>query len=153
MAQRYVEIFEERNEAGKSKLSYFGFDKKMHDVGEADVNELREIVEALWNVIKSGSVEGGTVPTPGWVDAATVTNTLTNVTNTNAAARVAKGTAYEGELALSNSAKTYATCTVTMGGTDISSTALSSVTGAAHKKKVLIPNVTGNIVITATQST
>lgn len=153
MAQRYIEIFEEREENGKSKLSYYGFDKKMHDVGEADVDDLKEIVEKIWNVLKGTSVEGGTVPTPAWIDAATITNTLTNVTNDNAAVRVAKGTSYEATLALSNSAKSYATCTVTMGGTTITDSVVSSVTGAAHKKKITIPNVTGNIVITATQST
>jgi len=149
MAERYIEIFEERNENGKSELSYYGFDKKMHDASES----AKEAVTKLWSVIKSTSVEGGTVPTPSWIDPATVTNTLTNVSTDNPAARVEKGKPYEATLQLSNSAKTFSTCTVTMGGTSITDTAVKAVTGATNKKKIEIPNVTGNLVITATQST
>lgn len=72
----------------------------------------------------------------------TVTNTLTNCVNNNAATNVVSGQPYAA-LITANTGYTLDTVTVTMGGTDISSTAVDD--GA-----ITIPAVTGNIVITAT---
>ena len=72
----------------------------------------------------------------------TVTNTLSHCVNNNAATNVVSGQPYAA-LITANTGYTLDTVTVTMGGTDISS---SAVDGGA----ITIPTVTGNIVITAT---
>lgn len=72
----------------------------------------------------------------------TVTNTLTNCVNNNAATNVVSGQPYAA-LITANTGYTLDTVTVTMGGTDITSSAVDD--GA-----ITIPAVTGNIVITAT---
>lgn len=72
----------------------------------------------------------------------TVTNTLTNATNSNSAARVNKGASYSATIR-ANSGYELGSVTVTMGGTDISA---SAVSGGV----ITIASVTGNIVITAT---
>lgn len=72
----------------------------------------------------------------------TVTNTLSNCVNNNAATNVVSGQPYAA-LITANTGYTLDTVTVTMGGTDISSTAVDD--GA-----ITIPAVTGNVVITAT---
>lgn len=74
----------------------------------------------------------------------TVTNTLTNVTNSNAAETAYQGDSYTGTLT-ADEGYTISSVAVTMGGTDITATAYNAETG-----KVTIANVTGNIVITAT---
>ena len=84
-------------------------------------------------------VEGGSIPT---VTTYTVTNNLTNVTNSNTSGRIEKNTSYTAMLSPSSGYK-ISTVTVTMGGTDITSTAYSN----GH---IEISNVTGNIIITAT---
>lgn len=71
-----------------------------------------------------------------------VTLTLTNCTSSNEASSAAAGAAYTTTITAS-SGHTLGNITVTMGGTDISSTAVSGST-------VTISNVTGAIVITAT---
>ena len=150
MAERYIEIFEEKRDGGKSELSYYGYDRKMHDVGES----AKEAVKNIWKGIKATSMNGS-VPTPSWIDAATITYILTSCTS-DGPERVEKGDAFEAILTLSNTAKTFATCTVTMGGTSITDTAVKAVkegnSTIAYKKKIEIPEVTGNVVITATQS-
>ena len=73
----------------------------------------------------------------------TVTNNLTHVVNSNAATKVADGTGYAAILSAA-SGFTMDTVTVTMGGVDVTATAYDSETGA-----IVITNVTGNIVITA----
>ena len=73
----------------------------------------------------------------------TVTNTLSHCTNNNAATNVVSGQPYAA-LISAESGYTLGTVTVTMGGTDISS---SVVDGA-----ITIAAVTGNIVIEATAS-
>lgn len=70
----------------------------------------------------------------------TVTQNLTNVTSTFTGQTVNAGDAFNATLTADSG--TLGTVTVTMGGTDISSTV---VTGG----EIAIPNVTGNIVITA----
>lgn len=71
----------------------------------------------------------------------TVTNNLTNVTNSYSATSIEEGQAYNATLTASTG-YTLGTVTVTMGGTDITSTAYSNGT-------ISIASVTGNIVITA----
>lgn len=72
----------------------------------------------------------------------TVTNTLSNCVNNNAATNVVSGQPYAA-LITANTGYTLDTVTVTMGGTDITSSAVDD--GA-----ITIPAVTGNVVITAT---
>ena len=72
----------------------------------------------------------------------TITNTLTHVTNSNAATSIENETAYSATLS-ADTGYTLGTVTVTMGGTDITSTAYSD-------GGISIASVTGDIVITAT---
>lgn len=148
MADRYIEIFEERKDNGKSKLSYYGYDGKMHDVGEADIDALKKVVEDLW------SVSTADVADPEWVDTSyTIRCNLTSLTSDNPKKRIKKGEPYEAILTTSNSSKTVNITVLTMGGDSIAATAVSSVTGATNKKKISIAAVTGDVVITAAQST
>lgn len=71
----------------------------------------------------------------------TITNTLTHVTNSNAATSIENETAYSATLS-ADTGYTLDTVTVTMGGTDITSTAYSN-------GSINIVSVTGDIVITA----
>lgn len=80
----------------------------------------------------------------GTVTYHTVTNNLANVTSDNTAASVANGSSYSATLT-ANTGYTLDTVTVTMGGTDITSSAYSN-------GNISISNVTGNIVITAIAS-
>lgn len=72
-----------------------------------------------------------------------ITNTLTNVVNSNSATQTAGGRSYVAVLSASTG-YTIDSVTVTMGGTDVTSTAYAS-----NNHTVAIDNVTGNIVITA----
>lgn len=72
----------------------------------------------------------------------TINNMLTNVTNNNIIQTVNSGDNYVATLT-ANNGFTLDTVTITMGGIDITSTVYSSGT-------INIPNVTGNIIITAT---
>ena len=74
----------------------------------------------------------------------TVTQTLSHATSSNSAAKVTKNTSYTTTLT-ADTGYVLATPTVTMGGTDVTSTAWDSSTS-----KVTITSVTGNIVITET---
>ena len=81
-----------------------------------------------------------------WATAPTaysITNNLTNVSNSNTDASADSGDAYTGTLS-ADAGYTIASVVITMGGVDITSTAYTSGTGA-----ISIANVTGNIVITA----
>jgi hypothetical protein len=78
---------------------------------------------------------------------ATVTQTLTHAASSFAGTQTKKGEAFTATLTESVG-YTMGTVTVTMGGTDITSTAYNSETGV-----ITIAEVTGNIVITATAST
>lgn len=71
-----------------------------------------------------------------------VTNNLTNITNSNTATIVEEGKAYSATLT-ANSGYTISNVTITMGGTDITSTAYSG-------GNITIGAATGPIVITAT---
>lgn len=80
----------------------------------------------------------------GITQAYTITNTLTNVTNSNTATSITSGSSYSGTLT-ADTGYNIDTVTVTMGGTDITSTAYSG-------GSISIANVTGDIVITASAS-
>lgn len=83
--------------------------------------------------------QGGDDPTP--TVNYTVTNTLTNCSSSNNAASVESGQSYSAVItANSGYTLTGATVSITMGGTDITSSAYNSGT-------ISIANVTGNIVI------
>lgn len=70
-----------------------------------------------------------------------VTNTLTDCTSSNSETKVVEGTAYSATITAKDGYK-LSSVNVTMGGTDVSATAVSGGT-------ITISNVTGNIVITA----
>lgn len=71
----------------------------------------------------------------------TITRNLTNCASSNTANTIAEGAAYTTTLSPTGTFKKLGAITVTMGGTDISSTAVSGST-------ITIAKVTGNIVIT-----
>ena len=71
----------------------------------------------------------------------TITRNLTNCASSNTANSIAEGAAYTTTLSPTGTFKKLGAITVTMGGTDISSTAVSGNT-------ITIASVTGNIVIT-----
>ena len=73
----------------------------------------------------------------------TILNTLVNVTNSNGATSIASGSAYSATLSV-ESGYTWGTVTITMGGTDITSTAYNSST-----HEISIASVTGDLVIVA----
>ena len=73
----------------------------------------------------------------------TVTNTLTNCSNSNSATVANEDSAYSGTLT-ADTDYVMGTVAITMGGTDITSTAYESGTGV-----ISIASVTGDIVITA----
>lgn len=70
-----------------------------------------------------------------------ITLNLTNAASSNSATSIAEGTAYTTTLSPTGTYKKLGAITVTMGGVDISTSAVSGST-------VSIPNVTGDIVIT-----
>ena len=72
-----------------------------------------------------------------------ITNNLTNMTTSNSATSVEDGSSYSAILAV-QSGYTFSEATVTMGGTNITSTAWNAAT-----KEVSISKVTGDVVITA----
>ena len=71
----------------------------------------------------------------------TITNNLTNVTNSNSITTIEEGSSYSATLFPSGGYE-ISTATVTMGGTDVTSSVYSN-------GSITITNVTGNIVITA----
>lgn len=94
------------------------------------------------NAFRAAAIDG----TPDIIDVTvpsyTITNTLSNVTNSNASASIEQYQSYSATLSTSIGFAITAV-TVTMGGVDITATAYADGT-------VSIPSVTGNIVITAT---
>lgn len=71
----------------------------------------------------------------------TITNNLTDVTNSNSATSATEGSAYTATLSCAPNYE-ITSVTITMGGNDVTGTAYAGGT-------ISIPNVTGNIVITA----
>jgi hypothetical protein len=90
--------------------------------------------------LSSLTINGGTVePTPNTY---TITNTLSNASNSNSATSIEENTSYSANIT-PNTGYKLKTVTITMGGADITSSAyLNGV--------INISNVTGNIVITVT---
>lgn len=106
----------------------------------ADVSATITQLEALW----TGSEEPDEPiePDEPVVNTYTVTNTLTNVTNSNAATSVTEGASYTSTLTADEGYEIDSVI-VTVGGVD--------VTASVYANGVVsIPNVSGNIVITAT---
>lgn len=97
-------------------------------------------VSAFFETVVTPDTLQAKIPTTNY----TVTNTLTNASNNNSASSVVSGQPYAA-LITANEGYTLGEVTVTMGGDDISATAVDD--GA-----ITIPSVTGNIVITATAS-
>jgi hypothetical protein len=90
--------------------------------------------------LSSITINGGTVePTPNTY---TITNTLSNATNSNTATSIEENSSYSANISAESGYK-LKTVTVTMGGTDITNTTYSNGT-------ITISNVTGNIAITVT---
>lgn len=88
--------------------------------------------------LSSITIKGGTVePTPNTYS---ITNTLSNATNSNTATSVEENSSYSANISADRGYK-LKTVTVTMGGVDITNTAYSSGV-------ITISSVTGNIVIT-----
>lgn len=81
---------------------------------------------------------GGETPQPVLY---TITNNLTNVTSSNSASNVMENAAYSATLT-ANSGYVLETVTITMGGTNITSSAYSN-------GNISISKVTGNVIITA----
>lgn len=109
----------------------------------ADVSATITKLEALW----SGSEEPDEPIEPDdpdipVVNTYTVTNTLTNVTNSNAAASVTEGASYTATLT-ADEGYNIDSVTVAVGGVDVTSSVYANGV-------VSISNVSGNIVITAT---
>ena len=73
----------------------------------------------------------------------TITYNLTNVTSSNNTTLIAENSSYTATLSASGNDYEMSACTITMGGTDVTSTVLSG-------NDILIQSVAGNIVITAT---
>lgn len=115
---------------------------------------LDSIVVTMGGVdITSTAVSGGVISIPKVTGAVTITaassapsvnynitRNLTNCASSNTADTIAEGASYTTTLSPTGTYKKLGTITVTMGGTDISSTAVSGST-------ITIPKVTGNIVI------
>lgn len=101
--------------------------------------DLADVTEFFDEVTTPDTLQAKT-PTTSY----SVTNTLTNCATNNSAASVVSGQPYAA-LITANEGFTLGTVTVTMGGEDISSTAVDD--GA-----ITVPAVTGALVITATAS-
>lgn len=98
--------------------------------------------EKTINTVRIGAGANRIISYTGAVVAHTVTNNLTNCTSDNAAMSVSDGGSYTATLTPSDG-YVLDIVTVTMGGTDITSTAYADGV-------ITIGNVTGNIVISAT---
>ena len=122
-----------------------------HGTGSGDADALKQMLylmlipilkEGLYGTDQTNAIDAletalGAVP----VVTQTVTNNLTNVTTSNDATVVVKGTAYTATLTPASGMEMQ-TVTVTMGGVDVTSTVYSNGT-------ISIPSITGDIVITA----
>lgn len=97
-----------------------------------------ELIDAFRVAAIDGNPSSITVPSYA------ITNTLTRCTTSNAATHVDEGSSYTATLS-ANSGYALSSVTVTMGGTDITSTAYDGST-----QTITIASVTGAIVVTAT---
>ena len=110
-------------------------DAKIGDLNDLESEDKSSIVNAINWVYENGG---------GGFTKYTITNTLTNVTTSNGATSIIEGREYNAVLTPVQDA-TMQSVSVHMGGTDITSTAYNSQTGAVH-----IASVTGDIIIMAT---
>lgn len=140
---------DDSTDANGQELTYTGV-ATTHKFAANDNKGAKSMYVDLAKGLADVSAFFDTVTTPDSLVAVTpaqvysVTNTLTGCTNNNAAASVVEGQPYAA-LITPNADYNLGTVTVTMGGTDISSTAVS---GGA----ITIPSVTGNLVITCSSS-
>lgn len=113
-------------------------DKVIVTMGGSDITS--SAYNPTTNTISIATVTGAIVITARSKETYTITNTLdTGVSNSNDATSIKEDESYNGTL----SGIVAQTVQVTMGGTDITSTAYTSAT-----KKISIAKVTGNLVIT-----
>lgn len=77
----------------------------------------------------------------------TITNNLTGVTNSNTDSTIADGNTYIGTLSANTSGYKPSNVSVTVGGTNVTSTVYDGSTYT-----ITIPNVSGNVVITAEET-
>lgn len=97
--------------------------------------DMSNTVNTLETLFNGGSTDSDTY---------TITNNLTNVSTSNTVTSINKGSRYTAILTV-NEGYTLGTITVTMGGIDVTSSVVSNNT-------IEISNVTGNIVITASNA-
>lgn len=97
------------------------------------------VTTALLNSFRQAMIDGN--PSDIGTETKSVTNNLTGCTTSNSATSVAVNESYSATIT-PNSGYTLTTLTVTMGGVDITSTAVSGST-------ISIASVTGDIIITA----
>ena len=113
-------------------------DKVIVTMGGTDITS--SAYNPTTNTVSIATVTGAIVITARAKETYTITNTLdTGVSNSNDATSITEDESYNGTL----SGIVAQTVQVTMGGTDITSTAYTSAT-----KKISIAKVTGNLVIT-----
>lgn len=97
---------------------------------------------ATYCTLTENSSSGGSGGNPGSGTSYTITRNLTNCTSSNTSSSVAANSSYSTTIT-ANSGYTLGSITVTMGGTNITSSAVSG-------NSISISNVTGNIVISCT---
>ena len=105
---------------------------------------IKEDISSEYNAFKNAFTSGGDTPVTKQY---TITNNLTNCSNSNSATTITENSSYSATITANND-YTLENITITMGGNDITSTAYSN-------GNINITSVTGNVVITgtATQST
>lgn len=143
--KRYVEIFEEKVENGKSVLRYYGYDRKMHTIGSGDLQALVDCMDA--EVFPNG------VPNFDGKERYDVTLDIEHCTAENTAVRTAspyecKLIAADGYTVTNETGKIALEVTVEMGDDDITDTAYSYTTGI-----IKIAEVTDDITITVEAQT
>ena len=105
------------------------------------VNAFLESIAPFYMYINQDTSGEPSEPSEPGVTTYTITKNLTNCTISNSASSIAQNASYSATIS-ANSGYTLSTVTVTMGGTNITSTAYSN-------GNISISSVTGNIVITA----
>lgn len=93
------------------------------------------------NAIRFGLIEGNPSKIINPYSSVTITNTLTNVSNSNTSSSVVMYQPYEAELTVNNMCK-LTSVTITMGGVDVTQQYYDN-------GKINIPIVTGNLVVSA----
>jgi hypothetical protein len=130
--------------------SQTGYEEKKleSEAGVVDVYENfivikgRDMKNGYYLPIAQYKLDTTIVDIPATVTNYSITNNLSNATNSNSATTISSGSSYSATIS-PNANYSISSIIVTMGGTDISSTVVSGNT-------ISISNVTGNIVITVT---